>query len=56
MGVIIANLSHLDSDLIVLWWSNFNLFNHQRLVGLPGNGSFTFNDLVENSTKSSSAK
>lgn len=46
--VISKCLSHLDADLIGLWWSNLNLFNHQRLVGLPSHSSLTFNDLVDN--------
>lgn len=30
-------VSHLDTDLISLRGSDFNLFDDQRLVGLPGN-------------------
>lgn len=50
MGVILLNVSHLDADLIGLWWCNFYLLSHQRLVGLPSNSSLTCDDLVvENS-------
>lgn len=53
MSVMLVTISHLDTDLIGFWWSNFNLLNHQRLVGHPGHSSLTFNDLVDtNSTKS----
>lgn len=38
-------MSYLDADLIGLWWGNFNLLNHQRLVGLPSHSGLAFDDL-----------
>ena len=44
----VANTSvvNLDTDLVGLGRSNFNVLNGERLTGLPGNGGLTGDGLV----------
>ena len=39
--------SHLDAYFIGMGNIDFYLFDHQRLVGLPGHSSLTLNNLEE---------
>jgi len=48
VGICVANTSvvDLDTDLVGLGRSNFNVLNGERLTGLPGNGGLTGDGLA----------